>query len=808
MKKNSFVNLLVLLSIIFISACSKDNTARLLTAEPEVDTVQSVTPSPTIPPTPTATPTPLPEVRLQSGDRAFFNGTYEIASDEYQKAIDNTSDQNIIAGSRLGLARIEYEQGNYINALEIIEGIIPDTQLSPKLIARVNFFAGLCYEQLNRFEEAASSYLTFIANDPGPLNAFMYIKAGDAYTSALNYSEAIQAYQNAIDSATPDEVINAKIKLGNIYFAQEDYTNAVRIYLEVHDESINEYTRAQMNLLAGQGYLALGLPEQAYARFQESVLNYPRAFDTYSGLVALVEAGIPVDEFYRGLVDYYAGRYGLAIDAFNRYLNANPDHNGSAHYYKALSLRAIDDTTAAIAEWQVLIQDHPDDRFFVDSWEDIAYTQWAYQGNYKIAIETLLSFVRLYPTHAQAPQILYDAARIMERDDQLTKAAQTWGRFIDEYPQAEISSQAQFLSGITYYRIGDFENALNQFQRFLLLSGIPNDTAAGNFWIGKCYEAQGNVDQARQSWTQASLADPTGYYSERAKELLEGASVFTPQTNTNYAINYDQERMIAELWMIQTFQLPDNTNFIAIEPLLADDNFRMGKAFWDIGLFQEARNQFEIAREIFKNDPLALFRMTHYFVDIGLYRSAIYTSRQILDLANLDGIATFEAPLWFNHTRFGLYFDELVLESAEEYNFDPLLLFSLIRQESFFEGFIESAAGARGLMQIMPATGDEIAASFNWPPDYSSEDLYNPYINIRLGTRYLSRLRDYFGGDLYAALAAYNAGPGNVLNWEDQAHNDPDLFLELIPYEETRRYLRNIFEFYRIYQDLYKTRGQ
>ena len=128
-----------------------------------------------------------------------------------------------------------------------------------------------------------------------------------------------------------------------------------------------------------------------------------------------------------------------------------------------------------------------------------------------------------------------------------------------------------------------------------------------------------------------------------------------------------------------------------------------------------------------------------------------------------------------------------------------------MRQESFFEGFIASSAGARGVMQIMPATGDEIHGLLGWPADYNPNDLYNPTINIRYGASYLARMRDYFNGDLFAALAAYNAGPGNVLNWEGLAGNDPDLFLEIIPYEETRRYLTNIYEFYKIYQSLYLT---
>ncbi len=219
--------------------------------------------------------------------------------------------------------------------------------------------------------------------------------------------------------------------------------------------------------------------------------------------------------------------------------------------------------------------------------------------------------------------------------------------------------------------------------------------------------------------------------------------------------------------------------------------------------YTSTRDKFEAVREAFTQDPLNLFRLTNYFNEIGLYRSAIFSSRQILELANMNDLDTLQAPLWFNHIRFGNYYPDIVSENATRYNLDPILLLSLMRQESFFEGFIASSAGARGVMQIMPATGNEIFSNLNWPENYTDEDLYIPAINIRFGASYLSRMKDYFNGDMFAALAAYNAGPGNVLNWEDEANNDPDLFLEVIPYEETRRYITNIFEFYQLYGHFY-----
>jgi soluble lytic murein transglycosylase len=806
-KMKNFIKLLLLsiFLIIGISGCTKSDTLTPGAISTEfVFSGPQITPSLTLTPLPTATPTPLPVTRIENGDYALFVGDYQKAQNEFVLANQNSTDINILASADVGLARSYINQDNCPRAIEYLQKWADNVQIQSQILAKANYFSGYCFEIQNKYDSAVISYLKYIDANPGVLDSKIYEKIGDIYQSSNDQTNALIYYDKAINSNLNEDKSSIKIKIGQIYNDQFDFTNAIRIFMEVHDASPNEYTRAQMNLLAGQSYLALGLPDQAYARFQESVQNYPKSYDSYSGLVSLVEAGIPVDEFYRGLVDYYAGRYGLAIDAFNRYLNKTPDHNGSAHYYKAFALRAINQEESAITEWRTLIKDHPEDRFFVDAWEDIAYTQWAYLNDYQGAANTLLSFVSDFSSNENSPQILYDAGRILERFNQLTDASITWSRLIDEYPQADISSNALFLTGITNYRMGKFDDALSNFQRLLLLGGSPSDLAAASFWIGKTNLKIGNGEEATIAWQQAALKDPTGFYSERAKELIAGNTPLTSKNNVVHNFNLDQERMIAEVWLIQTFSLPADSNLISMEPFDSNQTYLQAKALWEIGNYQESRNLYENLRDTFVNDPANLFRLTNHFLEIGLYRSAIYSSRQILDLANMDDFQTFNAPLWFNHIRFGYYYPDLVQDAAESYNLDPLLILSLMRQESFFEGFISSSAGARGIMQIMPTTGDEIHNILKWPESYDSIDLYNPTINIRFGASYFARMRDYFDGDLFAALAAYNAGPGNVINWESLAQNDPDLFLEIIPYEETRRYLTNIYEFYSIYNNLYK----
>ncbi len=224
-------------------------------------------------------------------------------------------------------------------------------------------------------------------------------------------------------------------------------------------------------------------------------------------------------------------------------------------------------------------------------------------------------------------------------------------------------------------------------------------------------------------------------------------------------------------------------------------------------MYSEARVEFEELRNEVSFDPISSYRLANYYVDLGLYRPAIFASRQVLKAADLDNAQTMNAPIYFNHIRFGTYYSDLVIPAGEEYGFHPLLLFSIIWQESLFEGFVRSTAGARGLMQIIPSTGAELVDQEGWPPDYSDEDLYRPLVSIKLGTAYLAFLRSYYDGDFYAALAAYNAGGGNTNIWLEEAQGDQDLFLEIIRFSETETYLKNISEIFAIYRRLY-TRTQ
>lgn len=141
---------------------------------------------------------------------------------------------------------------------------------------------------------------------------------------------------------------------------------------------------------------------------------------------------------------------------------------------------------------------------------------------------------------------------------------------------------------------------------------------------------------------------------------------------------------------------------------------------------------------------------------------------------------------------------------AKRSGIDPLVLHSIIRQESLFQYNALSPAGAVGLMQLMPGTARETARRERIPRRLRRQDLLKPELNVRLGAAYLARLLRGYGGDYFRAVAAYNAGESAVGRWWESADGDPAMFLESVSYRETRMYLRRIFfnllQYYRIYR--------
>lgn len=801
----------LLILILLVLAC---NVPAPLQFGPTPTQTQSpsptVSPSPTSTPTPTQTPTPVPAARVAGGDRALFNGDWDSALREYNFALEGDVNANIQSAALLGLGKTYFLAQDYPRALEILRDLVANHSGSPHL-PEANIVLAQTYTALTRYFEAADAYAQYLNLHPGVIDSYVQEWRGDSLSLAGEYQSAIEAYQSALGAPRVGETTDLEIKIGRNYAAIGDYSTALVIYRDVYTRTISDYAKAQADFLMGQAYMALDQPDDAYASYLDAVENFPLSNDSYQALILLVNSGYPVSEFDRGLVDYYAGQYNLAIAAFDRYLSVGGEESGTALYYKGLAYLALDSPQNATDSWDDLIQNHPDDPYWDEGWEEKAFTLWAYLDQYDEASQTLQEFVEAVPWHPRAPEFLFDSARVLEREGDLESAAMVWERLATEFPNHDLVPRALFLGGIARYRMGDHEGALTSFQTILGSSVPLGERVAAQFWVGKIHQVLGDTASARAAWSQAVNLDPTGYYSERARDLLLSRSPYTFPLNYDLGFDASAERFQAEAWMRTTFGISENVNLSGLGVLATDSRLVRGTELWNLGFYEVARLEFEDLRQEVSDDPVNTYRLANYLVKIGLYRSGVFAARHVLNLAGMDDAETMNAPIYFNHLRFGSYYRDLVIPIAEAYDFHPLFLFTVVRQESLFEGFVRSSKGARGLMQIIPSTGASIATQAGWPPNYSADDLYRPRVSLTFGADYLDDQRDFFcdgavdplSACLYAGLAAYNAGPGNAAVWYELSGEDPDLFLEVVRFDETRRYLRGIYEVFAIYRRLY-----
>lgn len=804
MKKQLFA---VLLVVIFAGlACRFDRMLdpSLPTFTPTVDPAVPV--EPTVTPTPTPIPTPLPGARIESADQAFFNGDWDEAIQEYSQALNTASENSVKSAAMLGLGRTYLRMEQYDAALDTVTNAISSYPESPSR-GELYFVLGELHETLGQPAEAIAAFQEYLNLRPGLIEAHIYERIGENYEEMGSYQQTIEAYTNALDAAGSSGDLYLNVQIGDAYYEMGESATALVTYEDVFNRSSNDYIKAEVKRKIGDIQLELGNNEEAFQSYQLVVSSYPLAYDAYLSLVALLDNGVTVNELDRGLINYFVGQNGYAVDAFLRYLRdlpANTENDGdTALYYLGLAYLNLSNYEAAIATWQQLIDEYVNAGYWAAAFDEIAYTQHVYLEDPETAIETYLAFVDRSPLHEKSPEYLYYAARIAERNFDLDYAARLWERVGVQFSTSSWAYDGLFQAGIARYRLRDYESAVSLFQSALGVAGSSGETAGAHFWIGKSYQAAGNQAAASDSWLQASTSDPTGYYSVRADDLLANRTPFTPPASYSFEVDLDAERAQAIEWMRAIFTIPTTEDLTDNSPLFSDPRMVRGTEFWNLGLYDAARNEFDSYRLDIQNNPANTFRLANYLIELGMYRSGVIAARQVLNLAGLDDAGTFTAPVYFNHLRFGTYYQELVLEAAADNNFSPLFLYAVIRQESLFEGFVTSTANARGLMQIIPSTGQEIANFLGWPVGYTENDLYRPHVNIAFGASYLARQRNAFGGDLYEALAAYNGGSGNTVIWTELSNNDPDLLVEVIRFSETRNYIRYISELFAIYRDLY-----
>ncbi|MEA3376707.1 MAG: tetratricopeptide repeat protein [Chloroflexota bacterium] len=758
-------------------------------------------PTPTPSSTPTPTPTPSPSELLTGAERAMHNGDYGSAADLYRTLLERPLDEATDAQARLGLGTAQLRDRAYAEAADAFRQVRashPQTDLAHD----ASFLLGDALVGAGDPLSATEAYRGYLQAGT-VITPYVNRSLGDAFRAAGDHGAAVDAYTKAVAEAPHRSFeVAAREGLALSHAALQNTSAAVEQYDAILRVAQQPKTRARIAHQAAETLLLAGQTEAGYARHLGVVQAYPEEGPAHRSLVRLVEAGRPVDDLLRGTVNYHAESYGPAVQALYRYIQAYPEtHSGDAHWYAGLSFAEAGSIGLAINEFELLIDTHPQNRYRGEAWLELAEI-YADQGEVDQAVATCRTFVDAAPAHRLAAEALWEAAKLLERSGDVQGAAAAYVDCREAYPASDFAPQALFRAGLQFHQLDQVAEATASWETLAQSYPDSDYRPAALLWLGKLAVAHEDPEGATAALERAAETAPEAYYGLRTVDIAA-----SPQAPPFPSSTYGPRRGAgsqseAEAWLADWLGLDEPGALSEPSPrLTGDGRLQRGLELWRLGRFQEAKEELEGLRADTYSDPLSQYQLALQYRDLGLYRSSILAAWRLIGLSPVT--RTVDAPRFVVQLAYPTYYEDLVLENAERTGLDPLLIFSLIRQESLFESLATSVASAHGLMQVIPPTGAEIASEIGWPPNYETAHLYRPYVSLRFGTYYLAKQRDRFDGRIEVALAAYNGGPFNAQRWIERAGDDPDLFLETITLHEPQLYIKRIKEHLAVYRALY-----
>ena len=784
-------------------------------------------PPPTAAAPPTATPEPAE--RLELGQTYLENEDFAAAVDQYQAGLlsdELTETQRQEALLALGQAQLA--TGQEAAAAEAFGTLLADvagsndsggvkSEAAPGEAAGAYYYLAQSYAEQGDCRAAIGAYTSYLKSNDA-LAAYIQPLIAGCHLALGERELAIAAYEAAVAAdAHPEVMVGHRYRLAQLYLEDGDYPAAVQQYDAVLKVAQTQNTLGEATYLAGFAELMAGNPDEGYARYLEAVQDQPQAYESYLALVALIDAGYEVDDFRRGVVDYYAKAYEPAVTIFSRYLESPGEHEEDAHLYLAWSLEGLGNVQAALEQLQVYIDAHKPAESAqaggseatpeaVESPDPLAREaaargtieqgkMMARAGLLAEAAEKYNLYLETFPDEEDGPFAAWWSAAIAEGQEDIPLAIERYQALADLYPNHDDADEALFRAGSLSYAMGEIEQAQALWES--AATRYPDDHfgAAALVWLLRIVEGE-----EREPWlTQAGETRGSTYYPLRAQHIASGTVPFeaSPEVSLEAAA---EGRRVAESWLSEQVDVPDGADLAVLsEELAGDGRLVRGQTLWQLGQRQEAKRELESLRADHATDPLASYQLALFFRELGLYRSSILAAASLMSELDVD---VFDAPAFIAGLAYPTYYADLITTEAQTYGYDPLLQFSLVRQESLFESFATSGATAQGLSQVIPDTGAYIAQRLDWV-DFVNDDLYKPYVGITFGAFYLDQQLNAFDGDIAAALSAYNAGPGNAARWYEAAGGDIDLYVETVDFSETRQYVERIYAGQAIYRHLY-----
>lgn len=642
----------------------------------------------------------------------------------------------------------------------------------------------LHHSSKERHAEAASSLRQALPLYP-ELAPYLKLRLLQAEDAAGNTTEALRSAQTIEAEArgTPAGAF-ASILLPQLYARSGDRANAERTAAALSSAPIDEFSEPLL-LATARKLEEAGISDSA-AKLRLAILRrYPqgRYIEPLYADLRKLGAADPLDQLtFDESLDLAErlgrfNRYDQSLDFLSRLEAKFPEKSTSAAFRFVKTQALFNSRQYEAVKSTAWKKDEP---YYLASEMLRARAHWRSDGNSEF-VRMLDRVIKDHPQSKEATQAKLLLGKYNVTDvDEPAKAAAYYRAAIAEGGAGE---QGEHLWNLAWIEIlgGKDDVALSTLDRYLASYPDADYTSNALFWAGKVHARRNDPAKRDASWRRLVELYPFSYYSHRARELM-GASAPPAVAGSETPVFPN----VAEEWGEE-----NDPRLAVVRELLA------------IGLDTEAASELKIVTAQHPDDARLAFRLADLYSRTGEPMKAMgVLQRRFRNVVRHGGR---NVPQRFWEILFPRHHWDRISAAAAKRNLDPYLMTSIIRQESGFEPTVVSSAGAVGLMQIMPAEAERISTDDGMLGPVTRDQLFNPATNVEVGAAEIVQKLKAMNGNLMLAIASYNAGEDAVGRWLTKTSlDDVDVFIESIPYAETRLYvksvMRNQHEYRRIYE--------
>jgi soluble lytic murein transglycosylase len=682
-----------------------------------------------------------------------------LPSEDVVAGIENQFPRTKVAAlARMLRARIKLNARDFAGAAEMLDSSVIRSQTSVYDYALS--VRGNALEQLGKDAEARAIYQELIHDYPTSL------RAPDATLRAaallMKSSEAAAVPLLLKDLAQSDDAA-ALLSTAKAYEQTGDTTKALANYRRIYffAPAASESTEAASSITRLGSTGSPASPEEAITRanrlfdskkYGDAVSAYGEAFAKFP-VAATTE-----NQLRRGIAAYNVRKTPEAVAALTTIPSSAGETRAEALFY-------LSQTYARARQWEQ-------------------------------ARATVEELRKTFSTSGFAPKALVAVGQIAEDAKNNTDGSYFFHAAVNSYPGASEVAQAQFNLAWEQHDAKNFAESSRLLTEHLALYADKNTDNRGRagYWAARDSERAGKLAEARALYEAMQARYDANWYGYLAKQRLDVLS------RTTQAKTFAPDSMVARA--IANLQ----TVTVAEETAGAEQESRIVKAdeLSNIGLDEWALKELAAAAETAPNSPkvnLAIAR---------IYRSNDDNVRALNTLKNSFPDYSQMKPEEMTREEWDVFYPlnywEIIVQESRARNLDPYQVAGLIRQETIFTTRSKSSANAYGLMQVLVPTGRLTARKYGMTQEITAESLYNPRLNIQLGTAYLRDQIDKFGRIEYVA-AAYNAGPLRAAAWSTSLPSQIDEWAEAVPFKETRGYVQGVVRNRLQYLRLYDERG-